>query len=152
MRTLKYTLLGGLVVGTLDALDAMIFFGLRGAKPGRIFQGIAAGLIGPAARDGGMPTVVLGIGLHYFIATMIVLVCVLLSRGVPVLRRHLIPAGMVYGLAAFLVMYLVVIPHSATGGGGLPRGAGLANALLIHMLGVGVPAAFAARAAAAKRR
>lgn len=41
---------GGLVVGTLDILDAVIFFGLwRGVAPIRIFQSIASGLLGRAA-------------------------------------------------------------------------------------------------------
>jgi hypothetical protein len=31
-------LLGTLLVGTLDGLDAVVFFGLRGAKPVRVFQ------------------------------------------------------------------------------------------------------------------
>jgi len=44
-------------------------------------------------------------------------------------------------------MNLVVVPHSAIGAGGLPKGAALVNGLLIHMFGVGVPAALAARAA-----
>ena len=62
-------LYGTLVVGTLDALDAIVFFGLRsGAQPIRIFQGIASGLLGPAARQGGLQTAAIGVGLHYFIA------------------------------------------------------------------------------------
>lgn len=36
---------GGLTVGVLDGLDAVVFFGLRGVPPLRIFQAIAAGLI-----------------------------------------------------------------------------------------------------------
>jgi hypothetical protein len=77
-----------------------------------------------------------------------VLVCVLLVRLLPVLARHPGFWGPVYGLAVFLVMYLVVIPNSATGGGGLPGGSALINGVLIHVFGVGIPAAFAARAAA----
>jgi hypothetical protein len=42
--------LGTFVVGCADALDAMLFFGLRnGVAPGRIFQSIASGLLGQAA-------------------------------------------------------------------------------------------------------
>ena len=38
---------GGLAVGVLDFLDANLFFGLwYGAKPMRIWQGVASGLIG----------------------------------------------------------------------------------------------------------
>jgi hypothetical protein len=145
---LRAVLAGGLVVGTLDALDAVIFFGLRsGATPDRIFKGIAAGLLGPTATTGGWGTALIGVGAHYFVATMIVLVCVLIVRLVPALGRHPFLWGPVYGLAAMFGMYLVVIPHSAIGAGGLPAGPGLVNAVFIHIFGVGIPAALAARRA-----
>jgi hypothetical protein len=145
---LRAILLGGLIVGTLDALDAIVFFGLRsGATPQGIFRGIAAGVLGPDARTGGWPAALLGVGLHYFIATMVVLVCVLIGRLVPVLARHPFVWGPVYGVIVFLVMYLVVIPNSAIGAGGLPAGPVFWNGVLIHIFGVGLPAALAARAA-----
>ena len=50
-RIVLCTLAGGLTVGTLDGLDAIVFFGSRGAIPHRIFQRIASGLIGPRAMD-----------------------------------------------------------------------------------------------------
>lgn len=149
-KGLRAVLLGGLVVGTLDALDAIVFFGLRaGATPDRIFKGIAAGLLGPAARNGGWPIVLLGVLCHYVIATLIVLVCVGIGRLFPALLRHPFVSGPVYGVAAFLVMNLVVVPNSAIGAGGLPTGAGLANGIFIHVFGVGIPAVLAARAALA---
>jgi hypothetical protein len=46
---------GTLVVGTLDGLDAVVFFGLRnGARPVRIFQSIASGRLGRATYQGGL--------------------------------------------------------------------------------------------------
>lgn len=52
---------GGLAVGVLDALDAVIFFGIRnGVKPIRIFQSIASGLLGRASFSGGLKTALLG--------------------------------------------------------------------------------------------
>ena len=141
-------LYGTLAVGTLDALDAIVFFGLRsGARPIRIFQGIASGLIGPAARQGGWKTAVLGVALHYFIAFGIVVTYFLASRRVRLLTRHPVICGLLYGLAAYAVMNLVVIPLSKIGGPTMPPPPVLANGLLIHMFGVGLPAALAARAA-----
>src|SRR5215468_3542340 len=55
---------GGLVVGALDAIDAVVFFGLRGATPVRVFQGIAAGLLGRATLEGGLRTALLGLAIH----------------------------------------------------------------------------------------
>jgi hypothetical protein len=141
-------LYGTLTVGTLDALDAIVFFGLRsGARPLRIFQGIASGLIGPAARQGGWKTAVLGVALHYFIAFGIVLIYFLASRGARLLTRHPVMCGLLYGLVAYAVMNLVVIPLSKIGGPAMPALPVLANGLLIHMFGVGLPAALFARAA-----
>ena len=65
-------LFGTLAVGVLDLADALIFFGLRGARPIRIFQSIAAGLLGRASFSGGVPTALLGVILHFFIAFLIV--------------------------------------------------------------------------------
>ena len=144
----RAVLYGTLVVGTLDALDAIVFFGLRsGARPIRIFQGIAYGLIGPAARQGGLATAALGVVLHYFIAFGIVLTYFLVSRRVRLLTRHPVICGLLYGLAAYAVMNLVVLPLSKVGGPSLPPPPVLANGLLIHMLGVGLPSALFARAA-----
>jgi hypothetical protein len=141
-------LYGTLVVGTLDALDAMVFFGLRsGARPIRIFQGIAYGLIGPAARQGGLKTAALGVFLHYFIAFGIVVTYFLISRRVRLLTRRPLICGLLYGLIAYAVMNLVVLPLSKVGGPSLPAAPVLANGLLIHMLGVGLPSALFARAA-----
>ena len=141
-------LYGALAVGTLDALDAIVFFGLRsGARPMRIFQGIAAGLIGPAARQGGLKTALLGVALHYFIAFGIVVTYYLASRRARLLTGHPVICGLLYGLAAYAVMNLVVIPLSKIGGPAMPAAPVLINGLLIHMFGVGLPAALAARAA-----
>ncbi len=65
--------LGTAIVGCADALDAMLFFGLRnGLPPGRIFQSIASGLLGQASYSGGTPAVALGVLLHFTIACAIV--------------------------------------------------------------------------------
>ena len=141
-------LFGTLVVGTLDAIDAIVFFGLRsGAQPIRIFQGIASGLLGPAARQGGLKTAAIGVALHYFIAFGIVVTYVLVSRRIALLARHPVICGLLYGLVAYGVMNLVVIPLSRIGGPTMPAAAVLASGLLIHMFGVGLPAALFARAA-----
>ena len=146
-------LYGTLVVGTLDALDAIVFFGLRsGTTPMRIFQGIAAGWLGRGPSTSGvfasaLSRAALGLATHYFIAFGIVVTYFVISRRLRVLTRHPIPCGLVYGLLAYLVMNRVVIPLSAIGGpAAWPALPVLANGLLIHAFGVGLPSAiFAAR-------
>ncbi|MGH9309397.1 MAG: hypothetical protein ACRD1U_08495, partial [Vicinamibacterales bacterium] len=114
-------LLGGLAVGILDGLDAIIFFGLRsGATPVRIFQGIASGLVGGPALAGGWATALLGVAIHFFIAFTIVLVYLLASRRLAILTRAPIFWGLVYGIAVYLVMNRIVIPMSAIGSSAIP--------------------------------
>jgi hypothetical protein len=65
-------LYGGLVVGILDGLFALIFYGLiLGVKPMRIFQSVASGLLGRASYEGGMQSFLLGILLHFVVASCI---------------------------------------------------------------------------------
>ena len=141
-------LFGTLVVGSLDLLDAIVFFGLRGAQPIQILHSIAAGLIGrSAAVQGGVATGALGFGLHFFNACIIVTVFYLVSRRLPWLTRHAVVSGIAYGVVAYFVMNKVVIPLSAIGTVGAPTWPVFANGILIHMFGVGLPTALFARAA-----
>ena len=137
---------GTILVGILDGLDAIIFFGVRaGATPATIGRSIAAGLVGrTAARAGGIPMSFLGWGLHFVVACGIVTVYCVASRYLRFLVRYPLIWGPIYGIIAFFVMNLVVIPWSAIGAGGLPTGPTLINGLLIHAFGVGLPTALVA--------
>jgi hypothetical protein len=155
MSTARAIFSGTLIVGILDGLDAIVFFYFwAGVAPGRIFQAIAAGLLGrTVAIQGGTATVVLGVLLHCAVAFGIVTMFVTVSRRLRVLTTRPIVSGIAYGLAAYAVMNFVVIPLSAIG----PRTAPipvpvLVNGLLIHVFGVGLPTAFVARAAASRPR
>jgi uncharacterized membrane protein YagU involved in acid resistance len=139
-------LFGTLTVGTLDILDAVVFFGIRNhVAPIRIFQSIAAGLLGRAAFSGGVRTALLGAFLHYFIAFSIVAVFLVLSRTIPLLRQRAVVSGILYGIGVYLFMNFVVLPLSNAGRGPfvLPV---VINGVVIHMFGVGLPAALFARA------
>jgi hypothetical protein len=137
---------GTLAVGVLDLLDAFVFFGLRGVAPILIPQSIASGVLGRAAYDGGLGTAALGVLLHFFIAFGIVTTYVLASRRWPTLARRPFIYGPLYGILVYGVMNLIVVPLSAAvvGSKTLPV---VVNGLLIHMLGVGLPGALAARMA-----
>lgn len=147
LSTARAIALGALTVGTLDLLDAFVFFGLRsGRAPVQILQGIAAGLLGRASFEGGMTTALLGFCLHFFIATSIVSVYMIASRKMPSLVEHPWRYGAMYGIVAYIVMSQVVVPLSALSGGNPPWPVVL-NGVLIHIAGVGIPSAWAARAA-----
>lgn len=139
-------LLGGLTVAVLDGLDALVFFGLRGVPPARVFQGIASGLLGRSAFAGGMATALLGVLLHFFIALLVVGTYHVAARRLPGLTFRPWIYGPLYGLVVYGVMNLIVMPLSAIGPRSPSAGA-LLNGLLIHALGVGLPAALSARAA-----
>lgn len=139
---------GGLTAGTLDLIDAFVFFGLRsGAKPVAILHSIAAGFVGrDAARSGGHLTAILGLFAHYLVAFCIVTVYVLASRALPVLRKKWFVCGIAYGVVAYFVMTWVVVPLSHAGAGSisfaLPVTPVMLNGILIHAFGVGLPAAY----------
>lgn len=141
VRALLY---GALAVGVLDLLDALVFFGLRGVSPIRIPQSIAAGLLGRPAFQGGAPTAALGVGLHFVIAFTIVLVYHIASRWLRTLRERPWTWGPLYGILVYLVMNFVVLPLSAAGAPRLTTVV-VINGVLIHMIGVGLPAALSAR-------
>ncbi len=97
-RAFDTILYGGLVVGILDGLFALIFYGLiLGAKPMRIFQGVASGLLGKASYEGGTRTFLLGILLHFVVASCIAAVYYVASLKLPVLIDHAVVCGLIYG-------------------------------------------------------
>jgi hypothetical protein len=133
-----------LVVGTLDALDAIVFFGRRGASPARIFQSIASGVLGRSAFEGERSNVGTGVALHYLIAFLIVLVFYVISRRIPYLTAHPITSGLAYGAAVYFTMNYVVVPLSAAVQGPFSLPVFL-NGILIHLVGVGLPTALIVR-------
>jgi hypothetical protein len=142
---------GGLAAGVLDITAAFVIYGARGATPVRILQSIAGGLIGPAAFRGGLQTAALGALLHFLIAFTAAAVFYAASRSLPVLVRRPAVWGPLYGIVVYLFMNYVVVPLSAVP----KRPFVLRMALLIlvvHMVCVGLPIAFAVHRFAPPRR
>ncbi len=150
-RALDTILYGGSVVGVLDALDAIVFFGLRGASPKGIFQYIASGLLGRSSFSGGVKTILLGVLLHFLIAFILAAIYYFASLRLPALIRWAAVCGPIYGVAAHLVMNFVVTPLSAattTGRYPIPV---MLNGIIGHALLVGLPIALLARRSARAR-
>lgn len=150
-RAFNTIVYGGLVVGILDMLFAFTFYGLiLGANPLRIFQSVAAGVLGrPAAIEGGVRTFLLGIVLHFVVATCIATVFYLVARIFPFLIRHAFISGPLYGMIAYLGMKYVVVPLSAIARPGeLPRLPIFLTEIIGHALLVGLPLALLARRSA----
>jgi hypothetical protein len=138
---------GGLIAGAIDITYACVFsYARRGIPPGRILQSVASGALGPSAFDGGTPTAALGLLFHFLIALAWAAAYYLASRRLDLLARVPYVCGVVYGLLIFALMNYVVIPLSAAPFGAPPPGSPAFNTgILVHMLGIGLPIALAAR-------
>ena len=152
-RALETIVLGGLAIGILDFLDASLFFGLYSGAPfQRIWQGVSAGLLGSeAARGGGWNTAALGILLHFVVAFCIATVYYISALYISFLVRRPVISGLIFGVAAHLVMKYVVIPLSAIGTAGAYTLPNFLNSVIGHAIFVGLPVALIA-AWSAKRR
>jgi len=140
---------GAVVVAILDGLFAFTFYGLiLGIKPLQIFQGVAAGLLGRRSFSGGVKTFVLGLLLHFVVATCIATVYYLASVKLPILVHHAVVSGLIYGIIAYLVMKFVVTPLSAIGPRPAPRLTILLTEMTGHAFLVGLPIALLARRSA----
>jgi hypothetical protein len=135
---------GGLTAGLLDACDAVVFFGARGVRPDRIAHSIASGVLGEASFEGGAATIVLGVVLHFAVATCIAAVFYLLSLLFPVLVRRPVIGGLGFGVAAYIVMNCLVVPLSRASTFSnirFPPLPGLINGVVGHAVLIGLPIA-----------
>src|SRR5215471_13783862 len=105
---------GGLACGAFDITQACVAWGIQNhLPPMRIFQSVAAGLLGRAASEGGMETAVLGGVLHFFIAFSWAAMYYLASRRLAFMTESPVISGLLYGELVWLAMNFVVIPLSA---------------------------------------
>ena len=103
----------GFACGVMDITAALIVYGFFGAKPLRLLQGIASGLLGPRAFDGGFATALLGLLCHFAIALGAAAVFYMASRGLRLLIEHAVISGALYGVAVYFFMQRIVLPLSA---------------------------------------
>ena len=143
-NTLLAILWGGLLCGVLDITAALVVYGYMGAKPLRLLQGIAGGLLGPRTYSGGTATALLGLLCHFVIAFSAAAVFVTASRLAPFLVRHAVLSGVLYGIAVYFFMNRVVVPLSAAAK--FPFSLKMmVIGVVIHIFCVGLPIAMAAR-------
>ena len=130
---------GSAIAGTLDLLQACILFGWD------IPLAIAAGLLGDQALHGGTVTYLLGVLLHFFIASSAAAIYYAVSRKLTFLTEHLLVCGLFFGIAVQEVMNLVVLPLSALHARGPYKLHSLIEGLMVHMLVVGLPISYSVR-------
>jgi len=100
----------GLVAGTLDIGENIIFNAFRHVTPKMVFQYIASGLIDGRAFTMGGQSVALGVVIHYAIAMTWTVIFFLLSRKLIFLTRHAAISGIVYGGIVYIIMNFIVLP------------------------------------------
>ena len=143
---LRAILLGGLIAGVLDITAAFVLSAPRGIRPAVILRGIASGLLGRSAFQGGIGIAILGAFLHFVIAFGAAAVYVTTSRWLAILTRQAILCGLLYGIVVYLVMNEIVLPLSAFPfRGGHPSAVNILISVVVLMLVVGLPISLSAR-------
>src|SRR5262245_55103043 len=137
-RPWAFVLAGGLVAGALDITYACVFWAIKaGVTPPRIFRSVAAGWLGPSARQGGAAVAALGLTTHFFIATTISVVYYLAARRIPVLGQRPVLMGAIYGIGVYIVMSYIVVPLSSAGKGSKDP-LWVVLSVVVHMFFIGV--------------
>jgi len=107
----------GILTGIIDGLFSSLLVVLAyGSTVSRLFQGVAAVLLGPEAFQGGLRTTALGVAMHFGVAfAWSAVFLFVVARWAPVRRALASPLGTVgvaavYGPFVWMVMSLAVIP------------------------------------------
>ena len=136
---------GGLIAGTLDICAAFLTAWLRaGIGPAALLRFVASGLLGPAALQGGAEIAVLGLALHFLIATIWTIVFYLASRKWLFLIERPVMFGLLYGIAVYTFMNFVVLPISLVTRRPITA-VGTTIGLLTIMFCIGLPIALVVR-------
>jgi len=142
-------LVGGSIGGALDIMFAISFAGYNGVAPTRLLQTVASGMLGNAAFSGGISSAALGLLLHFGLSYLWAGMFVVAAQRLPMLIRQPLPSGVLFGVAVFLTMRLIVLPLSAFPYPVTFKPLGTVLDLLSHTFLFGVPIAFVARRACA---
>lgn len=141
-RAIPAILVGGIITGVLDLAYAMVVYSPH--RPLLIPLHIATGVLGVSAYKGGVPTMILGVVLHFLIALGAAAVYYVASRRLPVLVARPVLCGMIFGGLVYFFMHLIVVPLSA-----VPQHATRliyqATEFVEHWFVVGLPIAFSVR-------
>jgi hypothetical protein len=113
MKSLKPILYAGALVGVLDITAACINSRIAyGFPPARVLKGVAAGLLGRAAIEGGFATAALGLMMHFTMALTVATIFYALNRRFPLPRKlwAVVAVGLFYGAAVFVVNNFATAP------------------------------------------
>ena len=130
------------LAGTLDILAAVILTLVYGRPVDGMLRFVASGPFPPATQWGAAGAI-LGLAVHYVLMAIMAAVYVVTANATEALRRSPILWGVLYGIATYVVMNLLVVPLRF-GTGFPPSLIGFATQFSFHILLVGIPIALVA--------
>jgi len=131
-----------LIAGTLDILFAVVLTLIYGREPGAMLRYVASGPF-PAATEMGAAGSILGLAVHFALMAVMAGAFVFAARQVPGLVEKPVLWGILYGLATYAVMNLLVVPLRFAIPLPPPPMA-IATQLFAHIVLVGIPIALVA--------
>lgn len=138
---LRGILLGGFFAGLADFIYPSVKTMIDGGSWMRPWKGVASGIFGQAAHDGGLGMVVVGIALHFFICLVAAALLYAIASRIRWLPRQWIALGILYGIVFLAVMNYAILPLSAIGRG-IYALETIHVTAFFHILLVGWPTAF----------
>lgn len=127
------------VAGALDILYAVIMTMHHGRDPAAMLRSITEGPF-PGSGEWGTPGSALGLLIHFGLMAIMAAVFVLAARQRPALTEKPLTWGILYGLATYVVMNLVVVPLRF-GTPFPPKLLSIMSQLFAHIVLVGIPIA-----------
>lgn len=141
-----------MIAATLDILFALSFAGYNGMPAIRLLQTVASGALGNAAFAGGTKTAAAGLVLHFALSYLWAAIFMAAAWRAPALLCRPVVSGMLFGVAVFFTMRLLVLPLSAFPFPVRFKPLGTILDLLSHMFLFGVPIAVTAGKTVLARR
>lgn len=110
---LRTVLTAGLIAGLLDITAACIqFYSNTGKGPAPVLKFVASGIFGKKAFASGNEMLAWGLFFHFLIAVGFAALYLFLFRRWSFVRKNSIISGILYGMVAWSVMNLLVVPFS----------------------------------------
>ena len=149
--TTRNVLLGGFFAGLADFIYPTVKALMAGNPWFQPWKGVASGLLGKAAREGGLEMALLGAVLHFFICISAAFILYFVVSRVKFLPRHWVPLAIIHGLAVLLAMNYLIVPLSQIGIVLYPLKT-LHISAFWHIVLVGIPTGFFVSRALANNR
>lgn len=140
-QAIRTITLATLIAGALDILSAYVWSALAGGDLAGILPTVASGPFGGGAPEGAAGQA-LGLLTHFAIMAVMVAVYVLAASRIPALNRNWVVAGLLYGVALWIVMYWIVMPLRWESYQTPHEAWPIAKQLISHCLLVGLPIAW----------